>query len=199
MVVHAASLALRRHELVVIAGANGSGKTTLLRAMAGLQPLQGGLRDAGASRIGYVPQRERIDPLVPLRAEDVATLGLFGELRPWQPTGAAAHARVRDALERCRARDLARTPWRVLSAGQRQRVLIARALVVRPDVLLLDEPTAGLDPSTEREIVTMLDELRCREPLAICLVSHQLEALVGRSTRVLQVERGEVRCEGSTP
>jgi ABC-type Mn2+/Zn2+ transport system ATPase subunit len=198
VVVHAAAFALRRHELVVIAGPNGSGKTTLLRALAGLEPLLGGARDAAGIRIGYVPQRERIDPLVPLRAEDVATLGLFGELRPWQRIGATGRARVRAALERCHALDLARRPWRVLSAGQKQRVLIARALVVRPDVLLLDEPTAGLDPATEREIVAMLDELRRREPLAVCLVSHQLEPLAARSPRVVQVEKGELTGEVPT-
>jgi len=199
VIIHAACVTLRRHELVVIAGPNGSGKTTLLRALAGLQPLQGGERHASGIRIGYVPQRERIDPLVPLRAEDVVGLGLFGELRPWRRMGATERARVRDALERCRALDLARRPWRVLSAGQRQRVLIARALVVRPDVLLLDEPTAGLDPATEREIVAMLDELRRLEALAVCLVSHQLEPLAGRSTRVLRVEKGEVSPEARTP
>ncbi|HVP28022.1 MAG TPA: ATP-binding cassette domain-containing protein [Myxococcota bacterium] len=195
-VVRAASLPLRRQEFVVIAGPNGSGKTTLLRALAGLQPLLGGtLRMHAGARVGYVPQRERIDPLVPLRAEHVAALGLYGELRPWQLAGRPERARVHEALVRCHAADLARRPWRVLSAGQRQRVLIARALVARPDVLLLDEPTAGLDPATELEIVAMLDDLRDREGMAICMVTHQLEPLVGRATRVLRVEKGEVTSE----
>lgn len=198
VVLEATSLALRAGELVTLLGPNGSGKTTLLRVLAGLEaPLSGRRIPRPGLRLGYVPQRERIDPLVPLRAADVVRLGTFGDLRPWQAGGRALRDRVRDALERCRALDLAGRPWRALSGGQRQRVLVARALASRPDLLLLDEPTAGLDAEAEAGIVKLLHALRTEEGIAVCIASHQLEALAGRADRALRIAFGTLREEAA--
>ncbi len=193
-VLHGATLAVRPGELVGVFGSNGSGKSTLLRGLLGLlPPLSGQISRAPGVRIGYVPQRETLDPAFPLSAFDVALLGTYGERPPWRPLGAALRERARAALGACRATDLARRRYAELSGGQRQRVLLARALATEPAVLLLDEPLAGIDAETERAILEVLVELRGSRGLAIWIVSHHAEALAGKLDRIVRVEDGHVR------
>ena len=197
-VVEDASLEVQPGEFVALVGPNGSGKTTLLRGLLGFVPLLGGqIQRRPGLRIGYVPQRERLDPLYPLSALDVTRLGTYGDLKPWQRSGAAGIARAEAALKVCRADKLARRRFADLSGGQRQRILISRALAVQPDLLLLDEPTAGVDAETSQSIVATLDELRREHKLAIWMVSHNLEPLRLRVDQLATVEHGRLRIEAS--
>jgi ABC-type Mn2+/Zn2+ transport system ATPase subunit len=194
-VLRSVSLEIHEGEFVGVFGSNGSGKTTLLRGLLGLSPpLAGWVTRAPGLRIGYVPQRESLDPLYPLCALDVALLGTFADRPPWRSLGAAARARAGRALATARAADLAHRRYAELSGGQRQRVLLARALATEPRLLLLDEPTSGIDAETEQAILGVLGELRGRG-LSIWMVSHHAAALAGKLDRVARVADGGVRLE----
>jgi ABC-type Mn2+/Zn2+ transport system ATPase subunit len=192
-VVHGASLRLCPHELVLVTGSNGSGKTTLLRGLLGfLPPLSGRIVRRPGLRIGYVPQRETLDPLYPLSGADVALLGSYRDLPFWRRLGAERRARAQAALTACRAEGFATERYATLSGGQRQRILLARALASEPELLLLDEPTAGIDPDTERGILDLLEELRERFGLSIWMVTHHVQATAERGDRRVLVADGRI-------
>jgi ABC-type Mn2+/Zn2+ transport system ATPase subunit len=193
------SLELRRSEFVAVLGANGSGKTTLLRSLLGfLPPLGGRVERAPQLRVGYVPQRETLDDLYPLTARDVALMGTFGDVPFWRRLGAAERARASAALEACGATPFKRTRYSELSGGQRQRVLIARALATEPEILLLDEPTAGVDQAAEKAILGVLGQLRRQRDLSIWMVTHHAEAARGAVDRAVIVDSGTVAEESET-
>lgn len=192
-VVRQVSLDVRPGEFLALVGPNGSGKTTLLRGLLGLlPPLAGRVERAPALRVGYVPQRETLDPLYPLSGYDVALLGACRDLPFWRPVGAAERERTLAALDAVRARAFAGERYGRLSGGQRQRILIARALATQPSLLVLDEPTAGVDPQTEVAIVELLDGLRGTNGLAVWMVTHQIQALEGRIDRTLALTDGRL-------
>jgi ABC-type Mn2+/Zn2+ transport system ATPase subunit len=197
-VVRGASLEVRPKEFVVLLGSNGSGKTTLMRGLLGfLPPLAGAVVRRPGLRVGYVPQRETLDALYPLSGEAVARLGAWRDLPFWRLGGAREKALTHDALAACRALDFAATRYAALSGGQRQRVLLARALATEPELLLLDEPTAGVDPEAERGILDLLAELRDTRGLSIWMVTHHVHTLGGRADRTLVVSDGDVRMDAT--
>ena len=185
VVLEGVDLALRPGELLGLVGPNGAGKSTLLRTVLGVIPPLAGTRRVTA-RLGYTPQRAWLDPVFPLTAGEVVAMGLLGpaarELRQDRA------ALVAWALEACGVADLARRPLRDLSGGQRQRVLLARALVARPDVLVLDEPTNDLDLRGEHEVLEVVRQLHA-EGRAVLLVTHQL-GVVARLARTLALIDG---------
>src|SRR5262245_21274139 len=197
-VVRGASLEVRSNEFVVLLGSNGSGKTTLLRGLLGFLPaLSGRVERRPGLRIGYVPQRETLDPLYPLSGFDVARLGAWRDLPFWRLGGPRERALTSDALAACRATDFAGQRYGALSGGQRQRVLLARALASEPELLLLDEPTAGVDPEAERGILDLLRELRDLRGLSIWRVTHASPASGGRADRTAIGSEGDVRLEAA--
>jgi zinc transport system ATP-binding protein len=192
-IVHQIRLDVVPGEFVALLGSNGSGKTTLVRGLLGLlAPLAGRVERGPALRLGYVPQRETLDPLYPLSGFDVTLLGACRDLAFWRPAGAAERAVSHAALEATRASGFARRRYGELSGGQRQRILIARALATRPSLLLLDEPTAGVDPETELAIVDVLESLREEHRMAIWMVTHQVHAVSGRVDRTLTLKEGRL-------
>lgn len=196
-IVHEISLDVVPGEFVALVGANGSGKTTLSRGLIGLlSPLAGRIERRADLRLGYVPQRESLDPLYPLKGLDVTLMGACCDLPFWHPVGAKARAQAHEALEATRALEFAGRRYGELSGGQRQRILIARALATRPSFLLLDEPTAGVDPETEAAIIEVLHDLRHEHDMAIWMVTHQLQAIVGRVDRMLELKEGRLRPAG---
>ncbi len=197
-VVHGASLAIHAGEFVVLVGSNGSGKSTLMRGILGLlPPLAGCVERRAGLRIGYVPQRETLDPLYPLSAADVVRMGAARDLRPWQTLRRAERDRAHAALAACGASDFAARRYAALSGGQRQRVLLARALATGPELLLLDEPTAGVDPAAERALLDLLGDLAHGQQLAVWMVTHHLHAIADRADRVATVEGGRVALEAA--
>jgi ABC-type Mn2+/Zn2+ transport system ATPase subunit len=196
VVLRAVALEICSSEFVAVLGANGSGKTTLFRSLLGfLPPLAGQVERAPGLRVGYVPQRETLDDLYPLTAEDVALMGTYRDLPFWRRTGARERTRAGAALGACNATGFAHMRYSALSGGQRQRVLIARALATEPQLLLLDEPTAGVDRATERAILEVLRGLRRERGLAIWMVTHHAEAARGVVDRVVVAEGGAIRSE----
>jgi ABC-type Mn2+/Zn2+ transport system ATPase subunit len=191
------SLRIDAGSFVALLGANGSGKSTLLRTLAGiLPPLSGRVVCArgqtGELRLGYVPQRETLDPLFLVSGFDVARMGAFHRVRPgrFAPRDETEH--VAECLRLTGAEGFAAQPFAELSGGQKQRVLIARALVAQPDLLLLDEPTAGIDTAAAQAIMEVLERLHRARGLAILLVSHDLPTVRRHVRDAIWLYRGRL-------
>ena len=175
-ILPAVDFTVRRGELWGVVGRNGAGKTTLFRTLLGLHGIVAGAVDRPAGvTIGYVPQRHVLDPLVPARTADLIAEGAErgrSFLVPW--LGAEAKARVARAIAATRTEPLLNKRYRDLSEGEKQRVLLARALAGAPDLLVLDEPTSAMDVVAEREAIDALTRLREELDLGVLLVSHHL-------------------------
>ena len=175
-----------------IAGPNGAGKTTLFRGMLALIPPLEGKVERTAGAIGFVPQRESLDPLFPLRVEEVVEMGAYARLTRSRRLQPADRALVHQSLAQVDLQDRARALFSSLSGGQRQRALIARALLVDPVALLLDEPTSGVDRATQRSILRLLLTLNRERRIAVLLVTHDLASLRDFAHKVVWVEEGRV-------
>ena len=157
-------------------GPNGAGKTTLLKTIAGiLPPLRGQVEYAeDAHVIGYVPQKEQLDPLFLFSAFDVAMMGACREVGAGRRLGRATRAKASRMLDLTGASEFAKIRFSQLSGGQKQRTLIARALMTEPHILILDEPTAGVDPAAAQSILELLLKLQSERAMTILLVTHDL-------------------------
>jgi zinc transport system ATP-binding protein len=180
------NISMNRGEIVTIVGPNGSGKSSLLRALIGaLKPASGSITRADGLRIGYVPQKLQIDATLPLTVQG------FLNLPHRQP-----RAVVDDALHKAGVGDLAKRQMADLSGGQFQRVLLARALLNTPDILILDEATQGLDQPGAAAFYRQIEEVRREMGCAVLMVSHDLHVVMAASDRVLCLN-GHVCCEGT--
>ncbi len=175
-------------ESVAILGPNGGGKTTLFRALLHEIPLTGEARLNG--RAAYVPQTDRTSLDFPVSALDVALMGALARGRWWLPARRSDRHAAQRALERVGLAAQAHAPFGELSGGQRQRVLLARALVQEAEVLLLDEPLAGVDPSSSDALVALFGELAA-EGRTLLVSSHDIEG-ARRYDRVLCLNREQV-------
>jgi ABC-type Mn2+/Zn2+ transport system ATPase subunit len=189
-------LEISRGEFWFVVGPNGSGKTTLLRAVLGAWPPFAGevwLHPTLASReaLAYLPQRPRLPPSVPSTVREQVDLGLVGIRLPRRERA----ERVREALDAVGLRALERRDWRTLSGGERQRAYLARALARRPALLLLDEPTAGLDLPAEERLMALLRELHGARALTLLVVTHDLRLADRHATHVAVVREGKVAVE----
>jgi ABC-type Mn2+/Zn2+ transport system ATPase subunit len=177
------SLHLHRGQFAALVGPSGAGKTTLLKLILGtLQPTHGEiythgelLRNGHSPRIGYVPQLETVDWNFPVTVEQAVWMGQIGNKSPWPWMNAEERKQVRVMLERLGIAGLAQRHIRDLSGGQQQRVFLARALISKPDLLVLDEPTVGLDIQTAEMILVLLAELN-RQGVTLLMTTHDLNA-----------------------
>ena len=185
-VVSDVSLAVEPGEIVTLIGPNGSGKTTLVRAILGLvTPSQGSVRRRPGLRIGYVPQRLSVDRTMPM------TVGRFLALP--QGRGTAA---IREALAAVRAETLLDHQVADLSGGELQRALLARAILRKPDLLVLDEPVQGVDFSGQIELFGLIGELRDHLGCGVLMVSHDLHLVMASTDRVLCLNH-HICCAGA--
>lgn len=179
-------LSTERGEIVTIVGPNGSGKTTLLRAIIGaVKPFSGAVEKTPGLKIGYVPQRLHVDPTLPLTVERFLNLP--------RPVGREA---CREALSDAGLPDRSNRQMSALSGGQFQRVLLARALIGRPDILLLDEATQGLDQPGSAAFYRQIEKVRRTLGCAVLMISHELHVVMSASDRVICLN-GHVCCEGT--
>jgi ABC-type Mn2+/Zn2+ transport system ATPase subunit len=180
-----------------ILGPNGTGKTTLIRGILGiLKPMEGKIlwnskgNPSNRVQIGYVPQKEKLDPAYPLTISEVVQMGTFSE-RPWSPRFRAEQQKsTHEALERVGMLHLSKMLFSECSGGQRQRVLLARALASKPDLIIFDEPTTGIDLKTRRQVIQLLSELHKNHNITILLVSQHFGPLQHLFEEVVWVQDG---------
>lgn len=188
------NLAVERRTTLGLIGPNGGGKTTLMKLMLGiLNPTSGTIRIAGlepraavrrGDLVGYLPQRPRTPGNFPATVRQVARMGLTGKTGMFRRPAADDLAFVDALLERVGLADLAERPISALSGGQLQRAYIARALAPRPKLLLLDEPTVGVDRAGQQRFIDFLAELKSAMDLTLVFVSHDLRAVSAISDRI---------------
>jgi ABC-type Mn2+/Zn2+ transport system ATPase subunit len=190
------TLDLPRGAVTALVGPNGSGKTTLLRVLLGLLPAREGhvVYPAGTPpRVGYVPQTDVSEQRFPVTAVEVVLMGLTPSLGPLGRPGRAHREAARAALERFGIGELAARAFRDLSGGQRQRVLLARGIVADPELLVLDEPTRGLDPGSSSALVALMAGLARERDLAIVVATHSLDLVANHADHVVLVGGGTTR------
>ncbi len=187
-----------RASIVGLVGPNGSGKSTLIKVILGMHSAWRGRvrifgRESRSVRrlIGYTPQTEMVDWDFPVTVREVVTMGRFGRLGPLRWPGAPDKQVVQKCLERMRLSDLANRQIGELSGGQQRRVLIARALAQEPQVLLLDEPMAGLDATIQHELLSLFEELR-DEGKTLLVATHDLSCVSCCFDRALLMNRRKV-------
>ena len=195
------SVELRPGEFWAVIGRNGAGKSTWIRTVLSLLPAVAGevRRDPDDLPLAYVPQRASYDPIVPLQAETVVRMGLERGLS-FLRAGPARRLedRVQAAMEAAGCADLRTQSFRTLSAGQKQKVLLARALAGQPKIAFFDEPTAAMDVVAEGEALARLDELREEHGIGLVVVSHFLEVAARHADRVIFLDRdGQVVLQGT--
>src|SRR5437867_8851148 len=176
-ILRGVTLTVEQGEFCALLGPNGAGKTTLLRGILGLVPVLAGRIEYGFDRRtsppGYVPQRESLDPIFPLTVLEVVLMGTFARLGPLRPAGRRQHRLAAECLAQVGLEAIAEQPFWALSGGQKERILIARALAAEPRLLLLDEPTAGVDPGATVAIMDVITRLNRERGVTGGLVSHQ--------------------------
>lgn len=194
------SLELEEGKALAVIGPNGGGKTTLVKTILGmLQPQSGSIRimgmaPGGVTRkmpgvIGYVAQRAFYDPDFPVSALDVVVMGKYGKIGLLRPAGRADRNEAMSCLETVGMADFALRPIGQLSGGQQQRVMIARSLITQPKMLILDEPTSGVDAGSQENFYRLLRDLQFRLSLSIIQVSHDIALVPSYSDQVACLNR----------
>jgi zinc/manganese transport system ATP-binding protein len=191
------SFAIGPGELTGLIGSNGSGKTTLFRTILGLQAASAGRvlidgrpRSRRNSLIGYVPQKFLLDPDMPLRARDLVGLGLDAHRLGIPLPSRARRARIEEMLQAVDAGAFADARVGLLSGGEQQRVLIAHALIAKPELLLLDEPLANLDLRAGREVVQLLAGIAKERHVAVLISAHEMNPLLPVLDRIVYLAAG---------
>ena len=184
-VVDKISITLQHGKIVTLIGPNGAGKTTLLRVILGLQaPDQGKVWRRPGLRIGYMPQKMHIDPVLPLTARRFLVLG-----------NRAGQAAVEQVLAEVAISHIVDVPLQALSGGEMQRLLLARALLRAPELLVLDEPVQSVDVTGQRELYQLIGAIRDQRGCGILMVSHDLHLVMEAADQVLCVN-GHLCCAG---
>jgi ABC-type Mn2+/Zn2+ transport system ATPase subunit len=197
-VLRGVDLCIKMGDFFGLVGPNGSGKTTLLRGLLGiLKPCHGEIRltrPAGATGVvfGYVPQEKDVDRVFPLSVLEVVLMGRFKKLGPGRRPGRADRRVALESLAHVGLEGLAQTAFQELSGGQKQRVLMARALAAEPHILVLDEPTNGMDLASEKHLMALIKDLHEQARLTIVLATHNLNLVAQYAHQLAIFTPGEV-------
>jgi len=186
------SVTIPRASFTAILGANGSGKSTLLKTLLGLLPPIEGRIDGKYLTFGYVPQSIQFDPIYLLSGFEVALMGVYGRANPGRRVPGAERAFARECLKAAGASEFARKPFAELSGGQKQRVLIARALATMPDILVLDEPTAGVDITATHAVLDFISQIIREREITVLFVTHDFALVRDHAQKVVWLHQGRV-------
>ncbi len=203
-IVREVDLAVAPGEAVAVLGSNGSGKTTLARGLLGLATVLAGevsvlgapvgrLRERG--RVGYVPQRHTVSGAAPATVREVVSVGRLARLGLFRRLGAADRRAVADAVAAVGMADRMEDPVASLSGGQQRRVLVARALAAEPELLIMDEPTAGVDAASQEALAGVLARVSATGT-TLLVVTHEAGPLAGVLSRAVVVESGRITYDG---
>jgi ABC-type Mn2+/Zn2+ transport system ATPase subunit len=194
VVLHDIDLDVPSGDFLGIVGPNGAGKTTLLKALLGtLRPLRGAIQiPPQGVAFGYVPQRQAVDETFPLTVREMIAMGRFARIGLLGRPGAGDRALVVESAQHVGIADLLERRYRTLSGGQKQRTLIARALAAEPTVLVLDEPTNGMDLPAEHAIMELVRRLHEEDGLTVVMVSHLLNVVASYVARLAIVGNGRL-------
>ncbi len=201
------SLSVAANEFVGIIGPNGAGKTTLLNVIAGFEKFEGRLRLFGRSetwnrtretrlRVGYVPQLFPVDPAFPILAYETVMTGAVGRVGLFRSPGVQEREKAMELMEMMRVAHLAERPLGQLSGGERQKVSLARAILQNPDILLMDEPTAGLDIAVQKEVLNLVDEIHRMQAMTILFVTHDFNLIPSAMSRAVLLNHGKKVFDG---
>jgi zinc transport system ATP-binding protein len=203
-IVEHVDLTVHTGEALAVLGSNGSGKTTLARGLLGLATVLGGevellgarvgrLRERG--RVGYVPQRHTVSGAVPATVREVVGVGRLARLGLFRRLGAADRAAVADAVAAVGLSDRMHAPVAALSGGQQRRVLVARALAAEPELLIMDEPTAGVDAASQEALAAVLAQVSAAGTTLV-VVTHETGPLEDVLSRAVVVDSGRISYDG---
>jgi zinc transport system ATP-binding protein len=195
LVLRDVSLEIHRGEFVAVAGPNGGGKTTLLKLILGLEEPSAGRVELHVRRLSYLAQRARPGVDAPLTVRELVSAGRAPRARLVGPLGRDGHEAVREAIDRVGLLPQADRRLSALSGGQQQRAFIAKALAADPQLLVLDEPTTGVDAETQESLGALLEELHRELDVTILYVSHEFGAVESFVERIVLI-RGEVVFDG---
>ncbi len=186
VILDAVDISIAPREIVTVIGPNGAGKTTLIRVLLGLlKPTSGHLEPRGGMRIGYLPQRMQVDPVLPLKVNRLMTL-----------TQRSSAVAVKEALAEAGVVHLRDAQVGTLSGGELQRVLLARALLRDPELLVLDEPVQGVDFAGEAALYELISGIRARRGCGVLMISHDLHLVMAAADRVVCLNK-HVCCAGT--
>ena len=188
-------LEVQRGEFVAIAGPNGGGKTTLVRLVVGLEQPTSGRIELMARKVGYLPQRTQAGIDAPVTVRELVTTGRASRARLIGPLSSTDRVSVQEAIDRVGLSPNADRRLTTLSGGQQQRAFIAKALAADPELLVLDEPTTGVDVEAQDAIAALLQRLRSELEMTILYVSHEFGAVERFVERIVLV-RGEIVFDG---
>jgi ABC-type Mn2+/Zn2+ transport system ATPase subunit len=184
------NLTISKNDFVGLVGPNGSGKTTFLKTLlANIKPLSGKIEKSNLT-FGYVPQRDTVQPLLPYSVHEVVMMGRYSMLGLLKKPHKIDEEIVRESLNRVGISSLGELNYNSLSGGQKQRTLIARAMAVKPNVLILDEPTNGLDTPSHHSVLSLISDLHDENNLTILLVSHLLSDVANLVKKLMLFEKG---------
>ena len=201
------NLNVLRNEFVGIIGPNGAGKTTLLKVIAGFERFMGTINLFGRKegwrrsrktrlRIGYVPQQMQIDKAFPILALEVVMTGVIGRLGLFRSPGRKEKKKAINLMEMMHVDHLADRPLGQLSGGERQKVILARAIMQQPDILLMDEPTANLDIVVQKEFLNLINDIQRHKALTLCFVTHDFTMLPDKMQRAVLLNKGKIAFDG---
>ena len=190
------SLSIDQAGFTAILGVNGSGKSTLLKTILGLIPPVAGRVGTSLSGtplvFGYVPQSSLFDPIYLLTGFDVALMGVYGRIGAGRLVPAVEREFTRECLRAAGAEEFAHRRFAELSGGQKQRVLIARALATRPEVLVLDEPTSGVDRDASKAVLEFIAQINKERKITVLLVTHDFASARHYAEHVIWLHEGTV-------
>ncbi|MDO3409521.1 metal ABC transporter ATP-binding protein [Saccharibacillus sp. CPCC 101409] len=196
------SFSFKERDFVGIVGSNGAGKTTLLKMLVGLMPPTSGeitlfgqpiKRFRDWERIGYVPQKNALNMLFPATVREVVTSGLFTNKSLFRRLGREAKSKLDDALQVMRIEDIADKRIGRLSGGQQQRVFLARAMINRPELLILDEPTVGIDAETQDGFFELIRHMHQHHNITFLMVSHDIDRIEDYLGKEPRQQNGKIK------